>query len=204
MLKEGCLVRINNTEEIGTIAQYNLGNPTCWVQIETSDCFAWDFDSSGPDLDEFNITDLTELVEVKGDERKLIVENFETIIFCSCNPLDPNYLMVLVIRDRGNEIAVNLFSKIETQIVLTGKRAKLVRGYIAKAKLWFWKKEPVRYGQIFDGYSWSMKIISDNRWFLAYGEQNEPLWLRRVFELFAENGLPIVWDSKGPYCRNER
>lgn len=201
MLKEGCLVHINNTDEIGTIAQYNLGDSTCWVQIESKDFFTRDFDSYRPDLDEFNITDLTELTEVRNGEKKSIIEHFDTIIFRSSNPLASCYLMVLVIRECSNEVSAKLYSDVETEMVLTGKQAKLIRGYLAKAKLWLWEKEPIRYGQIFDGYSWSIKAISGNRWFFAYGEQNEPLWLRRVFELFAENGLPIVWDSKGPYCR---
>ena len=68
-MQENQFVIINRLGEIGRIIEYNRGDSTCWVQIESDDQFEW-----GPDADEFQITDLTELHEAKQEKAKIEVK----------------------------------------------------------------------------------------------------------------------------------
>lgn len=195
MMQENQFVIINRLGEIGRIIEYNRGDSTCWVQIESDDQFEW-----GPDADEFQITDLTELHEAKQEKAKDNSEKFHAILFKSYSCIGSSRNPTLAILERKGALQVTLYSYFDglnERILLSQKDSEKLKRICKQAKTYRWLKkchEQSDYG-ICDGTEWQLVVFSGLYWYEISDSNSEPYMLRDLFCYLEELGLPVTWEK---------
>lgn len=201
MLKEHGRVRAKATGMYGTIVDWRSGSDHCAVELD-----GWQRNAL-PDEDDlllrtFSLSDLDELVEVSGAERKAVFENFDTLVISAYQQRAFLMSPVVVIRRAGNGVRVGVhswhfsrgFETKEIPLIESADASKLLSAIFAThADRWVERFEP-DYG-VLDGYSWTMGVYAGNRYFECGGDNYAPDELVDLLYAIHEVGLPLIWNN---------
>lgn len=194
-------VKIKATGMYGTIVDWYSGSDHCEVELD-----GWPRNAL-PDEDDlllrtFSLSDLDELVEVSGAERKAVFENFDTLVISAYQQRAFLMSPVVVIRRAGNGVRVGVhswhfsrgFETKEIPLIESADAAKLLSAIFAThAERWV-----ERFGPdycVLDGYSWTMSVYAGNRYFECDGDNYAPDELVDLLDAIHEVGLPLIWNN---------
>lgn len=206
MLKEYGRVRVKSTGLYGAIVEWKSGSDHCEIEL--------DWWQQGTRVDEgdlllrtFSLSDLDELVEAQGAERKVVFREFDTLVISFRNQRLFFGSPIVVIRreQRGVQVSVRNWSfdnGFQTKGIATDEGAssnKLLSAVFAThADRWVNRFKP-DFG-VLDGYSWTMDVYSSNCYFECEGDNFMPDELVRLLCAVRETGLSLSWleDKIGP------
>lgn len=208
MFKERGRVKVKATGMYGTIIDWRFGSDRCEVELD-----GWQRNAL-PDEEDlllrtFSLSDLDELVEVSGAERKAVFESFDTLVISAYQQRAFLRSPVVVIRREGDVVRASVngrhfsrgfesrgFETKEVSIVESADVSKLLSAIFAThADRWVERFEP-DYG-VLDGYSWTMSVYAGNRYFECDGGNYAPDELVDLLYAVHEVGLPLVWNNGG-------
>lgn len=197
MLKEFECVRIKATGEYGIIVDMQLGSDHCMVELDGRQCGG---QADEPDqwLRTLALSEVDELVKVQGSDRKAVFGEFDTLVipFCNQRVFVDSPTIAIKRTDRATRVTVRSLSfdeGINIKEASTDEGAsvnKLLSAVFAThAERWVEPFEPDH--AALDGYSWTMRIFSGNRYFECEGSNFMPDELAQLLCAVREMGLPL-------------
>ena len=188
MLCENSRVRIKGSAAVGTVVEFEPGSDTCMVELDSS----WG-EHGAYDPFEVGLSEIDELVEAVGPERRELCEQFDFInLYASVSLCIGRYYHLTAEKtDNGYRVFVANCSKQEgAPVLLEGEDAARFRSEVHKmgADRWiepFYSKDWI----IKDGYGWDMEVFAGNRYFTCSGSNVTPPELLDFVDYVASLGL---------------
>lgn len=200
MLKEHGRVRVKATGLYGTIVDWHSGSDHCEVELD-----GWQRNAL-PDEEDlllrtFSLSDLDELVEVSGAERKAVFESFDMLVVSAYQQRAFLISPVVVIRREGDAVRASVnsrhfsrgFETKEVSLVESADVSKLLSVVFA-THADRWTERFANY-DVLDGCSWTMSVYAGNRYFECDGDNYAPDELVDLLYAIHEVGLPLVWSN---------
>ena len=188
MLCEDSRVRIKESMVVGTVVEFEQGSDRCVVELDSS----WG-EHGAYDPFEVELSEIDELVEAVGPERRELCERFDFIRLDASVSLyiDRRYHLTAEKTGDGYRVFVaNCFKEEGTPVLLEGEDAARFRSEVCKmgADRWTEPFEP-KGCIVHDGYGWDMEVFAGNRYFTCSGSNVTPSELLDFVDYIASLGL---------------